>query len=110
MSPKFPTFLRGRMGVFAVIAGVAGSIVSGFAGEVSSSSESSTTPPPESRVAAILDKFLPTAWQKRPTVQYNVFTELTPEGKKARVPSPEKPMYYFANPARFALTGWGIES
>src|ERR1041385_2306716 len=55
------------------------------------------------RDSPLLDRLLPTAWQKRPSVQFNAITEFTPEGRKLRVPTPEQPMYYFASPARYAL-------
>jgi len=58
-----------------------------------------------SRANDFFSSLLPVAWQKRPTVVFNAITEMTPEGKKRRVPTPEHPMYYYLPPAEFAQRG-----
>jgi len=55
------------------------------------------------------DKLLPMAWQRRPKVRFNVYTEMTPEGRQRRAPSPGQPVSYYANPARYAETGYLVE-
>jgi len=59
--------------------------------------------------SGILEKFLPTAWQKHPEVHFNVLTEMTPEGRKRGTATADRPLYYVGNPVRFALTGWARE-
>ena len=55
-----------------------------------------------------LSSLLPTAWQKRPQVRFNVFTDLTPAGRQWRVPTPEKPILYSGGPARLVQMGWQV--
>jgi hypothetical protein len=52
-----------------------------------------------------LHDLLPVAWQKRPQQRFNAFTEMTDEGKKRRIPTPEQPMYYYSPPPQFAQLG-----
>jgi hypothetical protein len=49
---------------------------------------------------------LPTAWQKNPKLRFNVFTEMSAEGRTRRQPTPEQPLTYFAPPGTFAQPGW----
>jgi hypothetical protein len=63
-----------------------------------------------SRIMRALDGFLPTAWQKRPTVRFNVITEMTPEGRRRRVPTPEQPMYYHSPEPKFVQAGWLVSA
>jgi len=72
-------------------------------------STAATAAPSGGRAGFDFDKLLPMAWQRRPKVRFNVYTEMTPEGRKRRAPTPEQPVRYFANPARFAETGWLVE-
>jgi len=58
-----------------------------------------------SRAGDFFASLLPVAWQKRPTVVFNAITEMTPEGKKRRVPTPQQPMYYYLPSAQFAQRG-----
>jgi hypothetical protein len=51
---------------------------------------------------------LPTAWQKRPKVRFNVYTEMTPEGRSRPEPSPAKPLTYFAPAGKYVESGWQI--
>ncbi len=51
---------------------------------------------------------LPIAWQKRPQVQLSVITDVTPEGRKWRVPTPERPLLYSGSHARFVQMGWQV--
>jgi hypothetical protein len=63
---------------------------------------------PRGKTSDFLNSLLPLAWQKRPEVRFNVYTEMTPEGRTRRVPTPENPLRYFASPANFAQTGWSV--
>jgi hypothetical protein len=63
---------------------------------------------PSSRFQGILEHLLPTSLQKRPKVFFNVFTEMTDEGRKWRVPTPEKPLTYFSSPGEFVQKGWMV--
>jgi len=58
-----------------------------------------------SRVADFFASLLPIALQKRPSVVFNAITEMTGEGKKRRVPTPQEPMYYYSPPAQFVQRG-----
>ena len=84
---------------------LAGSIATAVAGETAGGKEAS---PPKEGIKEFLNDLLPTAWQKRPLQHFNVITEMTPEGRKRRVPTPEQPMYYFASPGKFVQTGWSV--
>jgi hypothetical protein len=61
---------------------------------------------PEGKDRFGLGDLLPTAWQKRPKVRFNVFTEMTAEGRSRPEPSRGKPLTYFAPPGKYAETGW----
>ena len=69
---------------------------------------SSPPTPAKGRAAEFFHDLLPTAWQRRPTVRFNVYTEMMPEGRKWRVPTSAHPIRYFSSPARFAQTGWSV--
>jgi len=58
-----------------------------------------------SRLGDFLASLLPIALQKRPAVVFNAITEMTPEGKKRRVPTPQEPIYYYSPPAQFVQRG-----
>jgi hypothetical protein len=60
------------------------------------------------RLRRVIDGILPTAWQRRPMIPFTVITEMTPEGRKRRVPTPEQPMYYFSPEGKFVQTGWSV--
>ena len=49
---------------------------------------------------------LPTAWQKRPNLRFNVFTEMTPAGRERPEPSQEKPLRYFSPAGSYVEMGW----
>jgi hypothetical protein len=55
----------------------------------------------DSQVSDFFSGLLPLAWQKRPQVVFNAYTEMTPEGRSRRVPTPDKPLYYYAPPAEY---------
>src|SRR4051812_15071473 len=57
-----------------------------------------------------LTDLLPTAWQKRPNVRFNVSTEMTPEGRSRLEPTPEKPLTYFSPPGTYVETGWYVSA
>lgn len=48
---------------------------------------------------------LPKSFQSKPLMDFNVITEMTPEGKKVAPPSPERPVYYVAQGGAFVQTG-----
>lgn len=64
----------------------------------------------ESRLLETLSSLLPTAWQKRPRVQFSVITDMTPEGRKWAVPTPDKPLLYSGSKARFVQMGWQVSA
>ncbi|MEO6569169.1 MAG: hypothetical protein ABIO94_10445 [Opitutaceae bacterium] len=49
---------------------------------------------------------LPTAWQKRPNLRFNVFTEMTSAGRERPEPTREKPLRYFAPAGSYVEMGW----
>lgn len=61
-----------------------------------------------SKLRDAVDTILPTSMQKRPTVVFNAITEMTPEGRKWRVPIPDNPIYYYSAPGSFVQTGWSV--
>ncbi len=63
-----------------------------------------------SEVGLFLQDLLPTAWQKRPQVRFNVFTEMTAEGRTRQAPSPEHPLYYYASDLKFQQMGWSVSA
>jgi hypothetical protein len=67
-------------------------------------------PPKEDKGPGFFHDLLPLAWQKHPKVRFNVYTEMTPVGRQWRVPTTDKPMYYFSNPGQFVQTGWEVAS
>src|SRR5689334_21784030 len=81
--------------------------VLGFLTAVTTVAESSTEKPASAavsnsgKIADFFSSLLPMAWQTRPSVVFNAFTEMTPEGRLRRVPTPESPMYYYSPPALF---------
>jgi len=52
---------------------------------------------------------LPLAWQKRPKVQFNVVTEMSPTGRQKRVPTRENPLYYSYAPLSQQFVQMGIQ-
>ena len=60
--------------------------------------------------ARIFQEILPVAWQKRPELRFNVITEMTAEGRKRKPPTPEKPLFYISNPAKFNQAGWLVSA
>jgi hypothetical protein len=67
---------------------------------------SAPTPLKGTGVGQFLNDLLPIAWQKRPKLRFNVFTEMTVEGRKRREPTPTQPLVYFAPPGTFEQPGW----
>src|SRR3954470_20773551 len=72
------------------------------------SDEASATTARKGKTADFLNSLLPLAWQKKPEIRFNVYTEMTPEGRKRRVPTPAEPLRYFSSPANFAQIGWSV--
>ena len=62
------------------------------------------------RVVNFLQELLPTSFQSQPQLRFNAITEMTPEGRKRRVPSTTEPMYFYAEAARFVQTGEQISA
>lgn len=48
---------------------------------------------------------LPKSFQRRPSLDFHVITELTPEGKKRPTPTAAEPVYYIAQPGQFTQMG-----
>jgi hypothetical protein len=94
---------------FTLLAFVA---LSGIAPSLSSAAE----PPKPSTtkesvgVGQFLSELLPIAWQKKPKVRFNVFTEMTELGRSRPEPTPQKPVSYYAPPGTFAQTGWLVSA
>ena len=68
------------------------------------------TSPSEDQAGGFLERLKPMAWQKHPLVDFNAITEMTPEGRKRPVPSPERPIHYLAAPMRLGDTGYAVEA
>lgn len=55
---------------------------------------------------------LPKSFQRKPRLDFNVYTEMTPEGRQRGLPTAEKPAYYIINvdkPQSRGFTSLGIE-
>lgn len=48
---------------------------------------------------------LPKSFQRRPSLDFNIITEMTPEGRKLTPASPENPVYYLEEPGKFLQMG-----
>jgi hypothetical protein len=48
---------------------------------------------------------LPKAFQKKPSLDFHVITEMTAEGKKLTPPTPQRPDYYLEQPGPFTQMG-----
>ena len=102
-SPTRPqSSLRFRRAIFHV-AWLAAALSSATASEAPGSAP---PPPKEDGIGQFFNDLLPVAWQKRPKLRFNVFTEMTIEGRGRPTPTPEKPLTYFAPPGTFAQAGW----
>ncbi len=85
-------------GLLAALLAVA-AVAPGFAASApppASAGPVATAPGPRASVSSpgLLADMLPLAWQKRPKVQFNVITEMSPAGRLKRVPTPANPLYY----------------
>lgn len=65
-----------------------------------------TPPVSDTERVGFFQSLLPTSLQKRPNVRYNVYTEMTPEGRKRAEASSGQTLYYTAPPGTFAQAGW----
>src|SRR5690349_20931185 len=89
--------------ILFVLAGLAGSTATMAAGEAAAGESARSS---KGGVKEFLQDLLPTAWQKHPLQRYSVITEMTPEGRKRRIPTTREPMKYFSSPGTFVQTGW----
>ncbi|MEO6567205.1 MAG: hypothetical protein ABIO94_00465 [Opitutaceae bacterium] len=64
--------------------------------------------PSKEKVSQFLNDLLPTAWQKRPNVRFNVYTEMTPEGRQRSAPTTDHPHFYFSPPGTYKEMGWQL--
>jgi hypothetical protein len=87
------------------LASFIGSIAPVFGGDTAAA-KAAKPPTKEGYVGQFLNDLLPIAWQKRPKLRFNVFTEMTPEGRRWRVPTSQEPLHYFSPPGTYAETGW----
>ncbi len=60
---------------------------------------------PETHHSNFVFSLLPKSFQKKPRLEFNVITEMTPEGRKVAPPSPGQPIYYVAQAGKFIRTG-----
>jgi hypothetical protein len=68
--------------------------------------ESASKAPKESNFVFSL---LPKSLQRNPRLSFNLFTEMTPEGRKLPKPTPQKPAYYIAQAGGVYNGGIGAE-
>jgi hypothetical protein len=61
--------------------------------------------PVGSKPSSFVFSLRPKAFQPTPLMDFNVITEMTPEGRKLAPPSPEAPVYYVAQVGAFVRTG-----
>lgn len=62
-------------------------------------------PPPEPRRSAFVFSLLPKAFQKHPELDFHVISEMTNEGRKAKPPTPQHPVYYLSHAGKFTQLG-----
>jgi hypothetical protein len=79
-----------------------------FAGETAPAKSASPAAPSTSKIGEFLQDLLPLAWQKRPQIRFNVYTDMSAEGRRRTPPTPEHPLYYFASDLKFQQTGWSV--
>lgn len=67
----------------------------------------SPSPEPENERVGFFESLLPMSFQKRPAVRYNVYTEMTPEGRRRAEAAPaDATLYYTAPAGTLAQVGW----
>lgn len=77
-----------------------------FSAGRSPATEGSAKPEPRGGGFSLLPKSL----QKNPRLDFNIFTEMTAQGRRLAQPTPEKPAYYVAQAGKMVNTGIGAES
>jgi hypothetical protein len=69
--------------------------------------EVTVPPPPEpARSSKWVFSLLPKSFQRNPSVDFNVITEMTAEGKRFPKPTSQQPLYYIEQPGKFTQLGW----
>ncbi len=65
----------------------------------------SAQPPAEPKRSQFVFSLLPKSFQKHPSLDFHVITELTAEGKKSPLPTADHPAYYIEQPGKFSQLG-----
>ncbi|MEO7413701.1 MAG: hypothetical protein ABIZ81_10110 [Opitutaceae bacterium] len=107
MKPHLPKLLR-----FLASFGFAATLPVARASEPTASEEKTLSlPSPEPSFGSrLLEAILPKSMQKRPLILFNAITEMSPEGRTRRQPTPERPMYYLMHTTKFVQTGWMVSA
>lgn len=63
----------------------------------------------EPKESGFVFSLLPKSLQRNPRLSFNIFTEMTAEGRKVRQPTPQAPAYYIAQAAGVYHGGVGAE-
>jgi hypothetical protein len=66
--------------------------------------------PAKKEKGGFIFSLLPKSLQKNPRLDFNIITEMTPAGRKLRVPTPQQPEYYLGHAGKMVNTGVGAES
>jgi hypothetical protein len=61
--------------------------------------------PPAKKPSKFVFSLLPKSLQRKPSLDFHVITELTPEGKKLTPATPQQPVYYLQQAGKFAQLG-----
>ncbi|HVU36516.1 MAG TPA: hypothetical protein VHE61_23960 [Opitutaceae bacterium] len=62
-------------------------------------------PPPEKPRSQFVFSLLPKSFQKHPSLDFHVITEMTPAGRKLPEPAPGHPVYYLEQAGKFTQLG-----
>lgn len=87
-------------------------LLPGMLRAASAPSPATTAPPPpaaSSQSGGFVFSLLPKSLQKNPRLDFNIFTEMTPEGRAVAAPTQEKPAYYVAQAGGVYQGGIGSE-
>ncbi|MEO6567206.1 MAG: hypothetical protein ABIO94_00470 [Opitutaceae bacterium] len=105
IAQKWPRLFFGFLFVAGAIAPAAGVEEAARAAPAQAPQGTKPSAHERSKAAQFLNDLLPLAWQKRPQIHFNVFTEMTPEGRKWRVPTRDQPIYYSGSAFKLVQTG-----
>lgn len=76
---------------------------------IANASAGTGAPPKPSKGPGFSFSLLPKSFQKNPKLDFNILTEMTPEGRKRSTPTPQNPTYYISQAGGVYSGGVGAE-